>query len=189
MRTIMSACLMMFLFLNICPAGADTDKHACSEWKDFSQSGCPGAPDQTAATPGKEGEKILAIGRKIVANGTYGWGSCWAFVNAVYDCAGYLDTKTKKCRATVFQGDEKEPYLKDMNRIKPGDWIMHINNEYSGREHSSIFMSWDKKEQKIANMLDYMGGDNCATGKPSQHELTKVFKIIRAKRCEEEAVK
>lgn len=183
MRTIMSACLMMSLFLGVCPAGADPDQSVCLAWNDTQQSVCPDY--QTKATLGK---RILAIGEKIVANGTRRQGACWDFVNAVYNCAGYPE----KWRTTVFGGEEykeKGPYLKDVNIIQPGDWIMHHNLEYGGVEHSAIFVFWIDKEQKSAITLDYVGKTQCDAGHYKPHRLTEIYCIYRAIPGKEEAAK
>jgi hypothetical protein len=196
MKTIIIACLMMFLPPSVCPAGADSDQSVCPAWNDTDQSVCPAWNDtdqsvcpayQTTATLG---ERVLAIGDKIVANGTRRAGACWDFVNTVYNCAGY----TEKRRTAVFGSikNEQGPYLEDMNMIQPGDWIMHINFDYhpqAGITHSAIFVGWKDKEQKIAITLDYVGEKRCAVGHYSEHTLTKVYCIYRAIPSKEEATK
>jgi hypothetical protein len=186
MRKIMSACLMMFLFLSICFADEDNEQKACLAWNDSQQSVC--LDFQPRGTPG---ERVLAIGDKIRANGTHRQGYCWDFVNAVYNCAGY----TEKRRTIVFGGEEykeKGRYLEDVDIIQPGDWIMHINVDYrpqAGITHSAIFVSWKDKEQKKAITLDYVGEKRCDAGHYSEHTLTKVYCIYRAVPGKEEAVK
>ena len=51
MRTIISACLMMFMFLSVCPAGEKTDRNVCPELKVT----CPAgeATDQNVCQEGK----------------------------------------------------------------------------------------------------------------------------------------
>ncbi len=183
MRTIMSACLMMFLLISVCPAGEDTDKSDCLRWDDVQQSVCPDF--QPKGTPR---ERILAIGDKIVDSGTRRQGGCWDFVNAVYNCSGYKE------RTPVFGSPENEkgPYLEDVAIIQPGDWIMHINVDYrpqAGITHSAIFVSWKDKKQKKAITLDYVGEKRCDAGHYSEHTLTKVYCIYRAISREDEAVK
>jgi hypothetical protein len=175
MRTIMSTCLMMFLFLNLCFADEDTDQKPCLAWNDSQQSVC--RDYQPKGTPG---ERVLAIGDKIVDSGTQRTGGCWDFVNAVYNCAGYKE------QIPVFGSPEnwkKGPYLEDMDMIQPGDWIMHINFDYrpqAGITHSAIFVRWKDKEQKKAITLDYVGEKRCEAGHYSEHSLTKVYCIYRA---------
>jgi hypothetical protein len=184
-RSIISACLMMFLFLSVCVAGEDSDQKVCLAWNDTQQSVCPDY--QPKGTPG---ERVLAIGDKIVANKTRRTGACWDFVNAVYNCAGYQE----KLRTAVFgrTENEKGPYLEDVDIIQPGDWITYINLDYdpSGRTtHSAIFVSWIDNKQKTANTLDYVGKARCEAGQRSTPKLTKVYCIDRAIPSREEAVK
>ena len=185
MRTIMSACLMMFLFLSICFADEDPDQKVCPAWNDFQQSVCPDY--QPKGTPG---ERVLAIGDKIVDSGTRRMGACWDFVNAVYNCSGYQG----KLRTAIFgrTENEKGPYLEDMDMIQPGDWIMHINFDYrpqAGITHSAIFVSWKDKEKMTAITLDYVGEKRCEAGHYSEHTLTKVYCIYRAIPSKEEGAK
>jgi hypothetical protein len=183
MKTIMGACLMMFLFLSVCFADENTDQRVCLAWNDPQQSVCPDYQPQ-----GTSGERVLAIGDKIVDSSTRRQGACWDFVDAVYNCAGYKE------RAAIFGRIEnvKGPYLEDVNMIQPGDWIMHINFDYRSRPgvtHSAIFVSWKDKEQKIAKTLDYVGEKRCEAGHYSEHTLTKVYCIYRAIPDKEQAAK
>jgi hypothetical protein len=185
MRLIMSALLMTFLFFTVCFADEIIDQKVCPGWNDPQQRVCPAI--QLTGTPG---ERVLAIGDKIVALGTRRGGACWDFVNAVYNCAGY----TERRRTVVFGSaeNEKGPYLADVDIIQPGDWIMHINFDYRSRPgitHSAIFVSWKDKEQKKAITLDYVGEKRCDAGHYSEHTLTKVYCIYRAIPGKEEAVK
>ncbi|MCJ7545505.1 MAG: hypothetical protein MUP30_01575 [Deltaproteobacteria bacterium] len=185
MRTIISACLMMFLFVSVCFADENTDQKVYPTWRDMRQRDCPGY--QLKGTPG---ERILAIGGKIVDSGTHRQGYCWDFVNAVYNCAGYQG----KLRTAIFgrTENEKGSYLEDMDMIQPGDWIMHINFDYrpkAGITHSAIFVTWKDKGQMKAMTLDYVGEKRCEAGHYSEHTLTKVYCIYRAIPSKEEAAK
>jgi hypothetical protein len=189
-RTIISACLMMFLFVSVCFADENTAQRVYPAWKDMRQSDCP-----TYRLKGTPGERILAIGGEIVDGGKKRTGSCWDFVDAVYRCAGYWE----KCRTNIF-GDENNvqgPYLEKWDIIRPGDWIMYINLEFDSSEgttHSTIFVrwkdkDWKEKEQKIAETLDYVGRDRPSAGLRIDRNLTKVYCIKRAMPGKEEAVK
>ncbi len=181
----MSACLVMLLLVSICFADENTGQKVCLVWNDDQQSVCPDY--QPKGTPG---ERILAIGDKIVDSGTRRKGACWDFVNAVYNCAGYQG----KLRTAIFGRTESEkgPYLEDRDMIQSGDWIMHINFDYrpqAGITHSAIFVRWKDKEKMTAITLDYVGEKRCEAGHYSEHTLTKVYCIYRAIPSQEEAAK
>lgn len=101
-------------------------------------------------------------------------GSCYDFINAAYNQAGF----TAKLRKTVFSGSRKGPYA-DINLFRPGDWVMHINLEFHSVEHSVIFVRWKDKARKIAVTLDYAGMKRREPGKYRDHDLSKVFRLIR----------
>jgi hypothetical protein len=173
--------MLVYIFILLISASAsfadeNTDQKTCRPWNDAQRSVCPDYQPK-----GTSGERVLAIGDRIVTDGTRRTGGCWDFVNAVYNCAGYPE----KSRAIIFQskGYEKGPYLEDWDTIQPGDWIMHINVDYRSREgitHSTIFVSWKDKEQKIAKTLDYVGEKRCTSAHYSEHDLTEIYCIYRA---------
>ncbi|MDD5065924.1 MAG: hypothetical protein PHF84_02635 [bacterium] len=103
-------------------------------------------------------------------------GSCYDFINAAYTRAGY----PPKLRKTVFTSPKKGPYA-DIDLIQPGDWFMHINLEFNSVEHSGLFVSWVDKERKIAKTLDYAGMNRKEPGKFRDHDLSRVYRIIRPK--------
>lgn len=128
---------------------------------------------QDGANPGKNvidtGYKIVVQDRKIIT------GSCGDFVNAIFNAAGYSEGK----RYFVFKSKIEGPYA-DANLLEPGDWVMHRNIEYGNIEHNSIFIKWTNKEKNIAMTLDYVGRGKYVMGKYSEHDLSKVFCIVRA---------
>ncbi|MGM0597858.1 MAG: hypothetical protein ACQES9_12560 [Myxococcota bacterium] len=116
-----------------------------------------------------ETAKKLALKKKKIVRG-----SCWDFVNRVYELAGF----GRKKRKTIFKSRKKGPYA-DINLIQPGDWIYHVNLEYKKVPHSGIFVKWVDKSKKIAKMLAYAGMNRKASGRYKQHRLSRVFRIIR----------
>lgn len=189
MRMIISFCLMMFLSHSACLASAASEQSECRRWDETVKSVCPD-DDQPNAVLGK---KILIIGDKIQASGAYGKGDCWLFVDAVYNRSGYT---APDFREQVFPPDESvydcnrnRSYLTDINMIKPGNWLQHINLEYNNNDHSAIFVCWIDKDKKEACMLDYAGEQKCGNAKYKHHKLDKVFCILQAIPTEEDATK
>jgi hypothetical protein len=127
-----------------------------------------------ASDPGQRvllsGEKIAFVEKRIMKGG------CWDFVNAVYADAGF----PAKQRRVVFQGKKKGPFAK-AELIQPGDWIMHVNQEAAGIEHSSIFVRWIDRAAHRALALDYVGGNRPAPGRLSRHDYSRVYTVLRPK--------
>lgn len=121
------------------------------------------------------GLKVLMVGQEVAfVQKELVVGSCWDFVNMIYNNAGYPSKKRK----TVFHSQKSGPYA-DINQIRVGDWIMMLNQEFNNVEHSCIFVKWVDKFNKIAMTLDYVGMKRHELGKYDQHNLSKVFAILR----------
>ena len=72
-------------------------------------------------------------------------GGCWDYVDAVYTRAGFPRDR----RRVVFQGTlENGPYA-DIDALRPGDWVYHINHSYHDIQHSGIFIQWLDKTRAI----------------------------------------
>ena len=126
---------------------------------------------------GDPGQNVLAAGyRMAFEEKRIVTGSCWDFVHAVYNEAGYPDGN----RTTVFHGMQEGPYA-DPEQLQPGDWVMHWNMEYMGGKitHSSIFVEWKDRGRHIAKTLDYAGMNRNVTGRFTEHKYEKVFGIVR----------
>ena len=133
-------------------------------------------PSESSQFAGIEpGERVLKTGYKMAfEDKKVICGSCWDFVDAVYYSAGFPEEK----RYEVFKGKTEGPYA-DVNLLKPGDWVMHINLEFGNVEHSDIFVKWADRGSNIALVLDYAGMNRMETGKERKHDLSKIFGIVR----------
>jgi len=130
---------------------------------------------QNTVLTGTPGQKIIKTGEKIAFEQKRAIiGSCWDFINVVYNEAGYPDNK----RTTIFKGSQNGPYA-NPGELKPGDWVMHINLEFHGVEHSSIFISWVDRGRKIAKVMDYAGQNKNQPGGYDEHTYSKIFCILR----------
>jgi hypothetical protein len=133
------------------------------------------AEDKVLET-GDPGERVLETGKKICfSDRKIIMGSCWDFVNAVYNEAGYTGNR----RLTIFKRQGGGAFA-DTNIFRPGDWLMHINLEFGNVEHSGIFVKWEDRANNIATMLDYAGMNRAEAGKYRTHNLSKVFLVLRA---------
>lgn len=133
----------------------------------------------------KTTEKTLAAGEKILKIGQYMAltskeivrGSCWDYINAVYNRAGYPQSK----RVYILKGKKDTgPYAKS-EAIQVGDWLYYINHSYHEVPHSGIFIHWVDKNKRIASILSYGGESRNKPGRYRNYDLSHVYTIIRAK--------
>jgi len=68
-------------------------------------------------TYSRAGLDILAMGKKMVNARTIVRGSCWDYINEVYNKAGYPRSK----RITIFSGKRISSYYARQDKIQPGD--------------------------------------------------------------------
>ncbi len=131
---------------------------------------------QTRTSSG--GNKVLKTGyymaitsREVIR------GSCWDYINAVYNRAGYPQAKRKR----IFKGKKNGgPYAR-ANLIQPGDWLYFINHSYHNSEHSGVFVKWVNKKKRIAKVLSYGGQSRKKPGRYRNYDLSHVYNIIRPK--------
>ena len=132
---------------------------------------------QDRPVTGSPGQKIVKTAEKIAIDQKRAViGSCWDFINAVYNEAGYPENK----RVMIFKGSRNGPYA-NPGELRAGDWVMHINLEFNGVEHSSIFIRWVDRGRKIAKVMDYAGQNKNQPGGYDEHTYSKIFCIVRPK--------
>jgi hypothetical protein len=120
-------------------------------------------------------KQILATGRKMALDDkTIIKGSCWDWINEVFNRAGYGTNKK-----VIYKSKKNGPYV-DINLIKPGDWLYYVNYSYHGIEHSGIFIYWKDFEKKIGVILSYGGRNRNETGRYLSYNLKSVYYITRA---------
>jgi hypothetical protein len=121
------------------------------------------------------GNIILATGRKMALDEkTIVKGSCWTWVNEVFNQSGYGSNKK-----VVFKSKKTGPYA-DLEMIMPGDWLYYINYSYRGIEHSGIFVYWKDFEKKLGVVLSYGGRNRNEPGRYLTYDLKSVYYITRA---------
>jgi hypothetical protein len=147
--------------------------------------GCGTSFNQVEKSDNIEGLKVLEKGYQIAyVKKEIITGSCWDFVNAVYNRTGKEYQKT-----TVYSTKKSEKKYADKKMLKPGDWIYHINYDYSGVEHSAIFVCWKDFEQGKAVTLSYAGQNRKQAGRFGVYNLNGVYSIFRLKKKEAAAEK
>jgi len=131
------------------------------------------SPEALAALP--PGARVLEIARvmaeveqQLIA------GSCYTFISRVYARAGFAGRGRHKIYKTLVSGPYADPAL-----IQAGDWIMHVNQEFGGVEHSVIFIRWLDVVGGQGLTWGYVGGMREARGTRQVHLLSQVYAIYR----------
>lgn len=132
--------------------------------------------DQAEARASSEGKQILTLSRSMISKSEKISGSCWNYINTVYNRAGH----PQKQRDIVFKGKLKGPYA-DHDLIRPGDWLYYVNHSYKGIEHSGIFVDWTDEAKREALMISYAGEKRNTPARYKVYKLTNVYNIIRPK--------
>lgn len=122
------------------------------------------------------GRKILETSRLMIANQEIILGSCWDYINAVYNRTGYPSNQ----RVTAFKSKLQGPYVV-VNLIQGGDWLYFINHSYGGVEHSGIFVAWTNLAKNEALIMSYPGGNQSKPARYKKYDLSSVYNIIRPK--------
>jgi hypothetical protein len=125
------------------------------------------------ATP--EGKKILEMARLMISNQEIVLGSCWDYIDAIYNRSGFIEDD----RETIYKSKLQGPYIDDTKKINGGDWLYFINHSYGDVEHSSIFVAWTDVEKKLALMISYAGGNQSTPARYRIYDLTSVYNIMR----------
>ena len=119
---------------------------------------------------------ILTNALKFVRDGKIIKGSCWDYINAIYNVSGVKINKRK----IVFRSKKNGPYAKK-EIIKSGDWLYHVNHSYHNIEHSGMFIDWIDKKNNKALMLSYAGENKKNPARFRVYNIDSTYNIIRAK--------
>jgi hypothetical protein len=122
------------------------------------------------------GGKVLANALKKIRAKTIIKGSCYDWINMVYNENGYKGKKREK----IFWSKESGPYA-NASKLKPGDWIMFKNLTYGEIGHSGIFLSWLDFDKKSAMVIGYAGQKRTMPGRYREYEITRLFGVLRGK--------
>mgnify|MGYP003953015869 CR=1 FL=1 len=132
--------------------------------------GCPNKTQEEGLRIIKEGYEMAVLRKDIVI------GSCWGFINAVYNNAGF-----QRANREVVYKRNKGTKHSSPELLEPGDWIYHVNYSYHNVEHSAIFICWKDYDKRMGITLSYVGQNKSAPGKYGVYDLSGVYNIKRAK--------
>jgi hypothetical protein len=131
---------------------------------------------RTHSEESSAGANVLAAALDMIEEKSIVVGSCWDYVNKVYDNAGF----TLEKRLTIYRDAENGPYT-DPTLIKPGDWIMFKNLTFGNVGHSAIFVDWIDFDRRSAITIEYAGQKREIPGRYREYDVTKCFGILRGK--------
>jgi hypothetical protein len=122
------------------------------------------------------GRKLLRRGRAMVESDEIVRGSCWNWLDTLYRRCGFPRNR----RTVLFASRKSGPYAR-LSRLRPGDWIYHVNHAYGDIEHSGMFVDWIDPKRRIALMLSYGGEGRRRPGRYRPYDITHTYRIIRPK--------
>lgn len=126
--------------------------------------------------------QVLEIGKQMaLITKTIILGSCWDFVNEVFNRAGVSAFKQ-----TIFKSKKAGPYA-DARLVQPGDWIYHVNHNSNGVDHSAIFVCWKDYTKREAVTLSYAGRNRNVPGRYGVYNLRSIFAIFRPQSAKKDA--
>lgn len=130
--------------------------------------------DRAEDNASPEGKAILTTARSMIEVREVVVGSCWDYINTVFNRADFPAKKRK----IVLKGKKKGPFA-GPDQIQAGDWLYYINHSYSRVEHSGVFVEWMNREKKSALVMSYQGGKNKSPATYKVYDLKNVYYIIR----------
>ncbi|MBN1699984.1 MAG: hypothetical protein JW881_20915 [Spirochaetales bacterium] len=129
---------------------------------------------RTHASSDTPGGRVLNSAVEMVDGKDLVLGSCWGYVNSVYEKAGL----SKEKRGEIYKEKSSGPYA-DPSIITPGDWVMYCNLPYGGHGHSAIFVEWIDVERRSAITIEYVGNNRKIPGRYREADITNTYCIIR----------
>ncbi len=121
-------------------------------------------------------KKILQNALKMVESRVIIRGSCWDYIDRVY-------RESNASKVDIFSSKKSELYA-DIDKIKPADWLYHINYSYKNIEHSGLFIDWVDKNKTEAVMLSYAGEKKLLPARFRVYNIKSTYNIVRAKEKE-----
>jgi hypothetical protein len=153
----------------------------------------PPSPDAPAApAPAPEPEEptivgdavgparaVLETAEQMHEDSTVVRGSCYDYVSAVYDRAGF---GSRRAREAVFQGPRRGPYA-DLDLISPGDWlyIVAYPDARPIGTHSVLFVRWEDRQAGRALVFSYVGGRAERPAHLMSRDVSRTYTVLRAR--------
>lgn len=102
-------------------------------------------------------------------------GGCWDYLDAAWTRAGV----NRNMRQTVYKSSHGGAYA-NVDDLRAGDWIYHVNHSYNNIEHSGMFIGWVDKSRNLGLTLSYAGEGRQEPARYKVYDLSSVYNIMRA---------
>ena len=122
------------------------------------------------------GRKILETSRIMISDQEIILGSCWDYINVVYNKAGH----PSKFRETTYKSKLLGPFAEPI-KLEGGDWLYFVNHSYNDVEHSGVFVGWTNLAKKEALVISYAGGNQAKAARYKIYDLSSVYNIIKGR--------
>ena len=124
-----------------------------------------------------EGLRVISEGHRMaIKNRSIVKGSCWDFVDRVFNSSGFNRTN----RENIYKSKKGTKFSK-FEILQPGDWVYHVNYSFHNVGHSAIFICWKDFNRRIAITLSYAGQNKSVPGKYGLYDLSGIYNIKRPK--------
>ncbi len=142
------------------------------------QASVPAPTPDPTPEPTAAGRRVVQTAERMVDEGTVVRGSCYRYIDSVFDTAGYRGWGE---RTTVFRGHREGPYA-NLDDIQPGDWLWIVNHPELTPvgTHSVLFLGWEDRESGYARVVSYVGGAADRPGDVVGYDVSRTYRIMRA---------
>lgn len=118
---------------------------------------------------------VLAQARTMTDRKEIIKGGCWDYLDAAWSRAGV----SRNMRQTIYKSEPSGEYV-NVNTLRAGDWIYHINLGYKNIQHSGMFIGWVDKSRNLGLTLSYAGEGRQEPARYKVYDLSNVYSIMRA---------
>lgn len=150
-----------------------------ASWNPRTQRAAPDQLQQQALLAAQSDEEtpgglVLATAEQMLQEGVVVIGSCWDYIDKVYDRAGFTDAHLVRVYSQPYAGPFADPAL-----IQKGDWVMYQNLSYGNIDHSAIFVGWVDFDRTRALTVSYVGQNRQVPGRLYEYDLSQTYRILR----------
>lgn len=118
---------------------------------------------------------VLAQSRAMTDRQEIVKGGCWDYLDAAWSRAGV----SRAMRQTIYKSSISGAYA-NLNDLRAGDWIYHVNHSYHNIEHSGMFIAWVDRSRNLGLTLSYAGENRQEPARYKVYDLSSVYNIMRA---------
>lgn len=123
------------------------------------------------------GRHVIAVARRMIADGVAINGSCHRYLTEVYTRAGHSHWRTRR---VVYREGRNGPYA-DLGLLRPGDWLYIVNhpNRDPVGTHSVLFVGWSDRARGYARVIEHPGWGAATTGRERTYDVSRTYRVTR----------